>query len=153
MKYLSIFLLGYVLFIVNPINGSDFHNNDFPHSTTHHYPTRQTYKYEAMFLSGNANKMKEAVQNHVNPNCSDKYGNTALHLAAYRRDYDQLKPLVNLRVNRYAKNKAGLLCDDILRKNQETGCTDITDDVYFKKVMREETKKIIQNLSTPSNHK
>jgi ankyrin repeat protein len=153
MKLLSIFLLSHILFIYTPINSSDFHNNNFPYSTTHRYPTRQTYKYQDMFLSGDIKQMNEALQNRVNRNCIDKYGNTALHLAAYRRNYDQIKSLIDLHVNRCIKNNAGLTFDNILRKNQETGCIDIRDDLYFKKVMQEEYIKIIQNLPTCSNHK
>lgn len=153
MKSLSIFLLGYVALRINQIDCSDFHNNDFPYSTTHRFPTRQTDKYQDMFLSGDIKQMNEALQHHVNPNCQNEQGNTALHLAAYRRDYDQIQPLIDLHVNRYIKNNAGLTFDNILRKNQETGSIDITDNAYFKKITREEYKKMIQDVSTCSNHK
>jgi len=149
MKPLSIFFFYSLLLIFVQINCSDFHNNDFPHSTIHRYPTRQTYKYEQMFLSGDINQMNEAIQNKVDHNCRDKYGNTALHLAAYRRAYNQLKPLVELGINPFLENNASLICEDILCKNHETGCIDITDDAYFKKVMQTNEMKIIKKNLIP----
>ena len=92
----------------------------------------QTYKNivenQTMFLHGNINHMTAAIRKNVNINCTDEHGNTALHLAAYKRNYDQLKPIIELKVNPSIKNKAGLTCEDILRKNQETGCINITEN-------------------------
>lgn len=109
-------------------------HNTYQNSFVHRYQTGQvqsnksaaTIQNESLFLSGYITKMNNALENNVNKNCSDKHGNTALHLTAYRRAFDfssgkknqeMIPDLIKMGVNPYAKNKAGLTYQDILRIN------------------------------------
>lgn len=101
-----------------------------------------------MFLSGKKDKIQTALQAKVSIDCSDRYGNTALHLAAYRKDYDQILSLISLGVDPNIENKHKLRCKDILRINQQNGVIDLhkLQDPTEKQKLQESHKTILDIL-------
>lgn len=88
------------------------------------------------FLSFDKNKVKRALQANVWIDSFDKHGNTVLHLAAYKntpfQEFENIYGGLPISIN--ARNHSGLTQAMILEQNKRTGCIDITDEAYFKRI-------------------
>lgn len=115
MKFLYIIFL--ILGCTHQINSSDLYILD--------QLIHEASGIEEKFLSGKADDMDDALKSNVHRNCTDRYGNTALHLAAYRRNFIHIQPLIEVGVNPDIKNNYNLSYIDILNKNTENVCINL----------------------------